>query len=261
MQKREKHFVLVHGACHGAWCWYKVSTLLKSAGHKVTMLDMAASGKHPKQVHELRSLLDYLEPLVEFMASLPPEERVILVGHSIGGLSISDAMERFPEKVSVAVFCAAFMPNPDLSLTTLVEEYNRRMDSYMDSTYTFEDGPNNEPTSVLFGPNFMASKLYQLSPPEDLTLAVLLARPHPMFKDVALPNEVVAVSKERYGSIDRVYIVCDQDNIMKEDLQRWIIEKYPTDEEMVISGSDHMPMVSKPKELFTCLQEIADKFT
>ncbi|KAJ0039483.1 hypothetical protein Pint_28139 [Pistacia integerrima] len=122
MEKRAKHFVLVHGACNGAWCWYKVSTLLKSAGHKVTMLDMAASGKHPKQVHELRSLLDYLEPLVEFMASLPPEERVILVGHSIGGLSISDAMERFPEKVSVAVFCADFMPNPDLSLTTLVEE-------------------------------------------------------------------------------------------------------------------------------------------
>ncbi|KAJ0039482.1 hypothetical protein Pint_28138 [Pistacia integerrima] len=102
----------------------------------------------------------------------------------------------------------------------------------MDSTYTFEDGPNNQPTSILFGPNFMASKLYQLSPPkQDLTLAVLLARPHPMFKDVALPNEVVAVSKERYGSIDRVYIVCDQDNIMKEDLQRWMIEKYPTDEE------------------------------
>lgn len=122
MEKRAKHFVLVHGACHGAWCWYKVSTLLKSAGHKVTMLDMAASGKHPKQVHELRSLSDYLEPLVEFMASLPPEERVILVGHSIGGLSISVAMERFPEKVSVAVFCAAFMPNPDISLTTVMEE-------------------------------------------------------------------------------------------------------------------------------------------
>lgn len=90
---------------------------------------------------------------------------------------------------------------------------------------------------------------------QDLTLAVLLARPFPMF------NDVVAVSKERYGSIDRVYIVCDQDNIIKEDLQRWMIEKYPTDEEMVISGSDHMLMLSKPKELCSCLQEIADKFT
>lgn len=122
MEKREKHFVLVHGACHGAWCWYKVSTLLRSAGHKVTVLDMAASGKHPKQVHEVQSLTDYLEPLIEFMASLPAEERVILVGHSIGGLSISVAMEKFPEKVSVAAFCTAVMPNPDLGLTTFTEE-------------------------------------------------------------------------------------------------------------------------------------------
>ncbi|GLT39049.1 hypothetical protein SLA2020_132570 [Shorea laevis] len=80
----KKHFVLVHGACHGAWCWYKVAYLLKSAGNKVTALDLAASGIHSKQVHELRSLSDHFEPLMEFMASLRPEEKVILVGHSMG---------------------------------------------------------------------------------------------------------------------------------------------------------------------------------
>jgi hypothetical protein len=27
-QRRHRHhFVLVHGLCHGAWCWYKVATL------------------------------------------------------------------------------------------------------------------------------------------------------------------------------------------------------------------------------------------
>ena len=80
MEKRdEKHFVLVHGACHGAWCWYKVATLLKTAGHRVTALDMAASGTHPSQPHEVPSISDYFKPLTEFMASLPPEERVILL--------------------------------------------------------------------------------------------------------------------------------------------------------------------------------------
>ena len=39
-----KHFVLVHGLCHGAWSWYKVTTALESAGHRVTALDLAASG-------------------------------------------------------------------------------------------------------------------------------------------------------------------------------------------------------------------------
>ncbi|KAK4840679.1 hypothetical protein QYF36_015523 [Acer negundo] len=169
--KREKHFVLVHGGCHGAWCWYKVATLLKSGGHKVTVLDLAASGIHPKQVHEVLSYFDYFEPLMEFMKSLPPEERVILVGHSMGGFSISASMERFLENVSVAVFCTAFMPSPDLSSTTILEQYTRRLDSYMDSVYTFDNAPNNRPTSLLLGPNLMSSKLYQLSPPE---VAILL---------------------------------------------------------------------------------------
>lgn len=116
MEKAEKHFVLVHGACHGAWCWFKLVTLLKAAGYKVTALDMAASGTHPTKVQDVRSLLDYFKPLMEFMASLPLDERVILVGHSMGGYGISTAMEMFPERVSIAVFCAAAMPSPELSM-------------------------------------------------------------------------------------------------------------------------------------------------
>lgn len=122
MEKREKHFLLVHGACHGAWCWFKISCQLKSMGHKVTALDMAACGIHPKQALEVHSFSDYVEPLIEFMALLPPEERVILVGHSMGGSWISTAMERFPERISVAVYVAALMPGPDLSFLTIGTE-------------------------------------------------------------------------------------------------------------------------------------------
>ncbi|TXG47776.1 hypothetical protein EZV62_027070 [Acer yangbiense] len=258
--KREMHFVLVHGACHGAWCWYKVATLLKTAGHRITALDMAASGTHPSQLHDIPSMSDYFKPLMECMASLPPEERVILVGHSMGGYCISAAMESFPHKVSVAVFCTAFMPSPDLTFTTLSAESNRRIDSLMDTVITFANGPNNQPTSVLFGPDCMLSKFYQLSPPEDLTLALLLARPHPMYNDEAMLNKAMALTKDKYGSVHRVYIVCDQDNILQEDFQRWMIENNPTDDVKLISGSDHMTMCSKPKELCFCLQEIAEKY-
>lgn len=122
MEKKKRHFVLVHGACHGAWCWYKVSSLLKSVGYKVTALDMAASGIHPKQAHEVKCVAEYCEPLIEFLGSLPQEERVILVGHSLGGLWISMAMEQFPDKIAVAVFVAAFMPGPHLSFITLLQE-------------------------------------------------------------------------------------------------------------------------------------------
>ncbi|CAL9026870.1 unnamed protein product [Prunus brigantina] len=110
----QKHFVLVHGAGHGAWCWYRVSTLLTSIGHNVTALDLAASGVNPKQVQQLHSLSDYVEPMMRFMKSLPPKERVILVAHSMGGAAISIAMEKFPEKIYIAVFATALMPGPAL---------------------------------------------------------------------------------------------------------------------------------------------------
>eukprot|EP00258_Populus_trichocarpa_P006714 XP_002310759.3 salicylic acid-binding protein 2 [Populus trichocarpa] len=254
--KTQRHFVLVHGACHGAWCWYKVSAQLKSAGHNVTALDMAASGVHPKQVHELHSFEDYFEPLMEFMESLPPEERVVLVGHSMSGICISVAMERFPEKISAAVFAAAVMPGPDLSFKAIAEKSSQTSVSYMDTQYVFGNGPGNPPTAVVLGPNYMASRFYHLSPPEDLTLATLLVRPFPIYSSLETEKAVI-VTKEKYGSVRRIYIVCDQE---KDPRQTWMIENNPVDEVMVISGSDHMAMFSKPQELCSCLLEIGDKY-
>ncbi|WOH10062.1 hypothetical protein DCAR_0729523 [Daucus carota subsp. sativus] len=258
-QKGEKHFVLVHGACHGAWCWYKLATLLRSAGHKVTVPDLAASGANPKKVQEVNSFSVYLEPLMEFMASLLADEKVVLVGHSMGGVALSVAMERFPEKVSVAVFTTAFMLNPDLNLLTISEKVEKNIDSNMDSQVMFDDGLDKRPTSFLFGPKMLESKVYQLSPPEDLTLASMLVRPHPTNTD---PNslEETKVTKERFGSVRRVYVVADQDIILPEGIQRWMIELNPPDEVKVINGSDHMIMLCKPTELCSCLEEITQKY-
>ncbi|XP_050204495.1 methyl jasmonate esterase 1-like isoform X2 [Mercurialis annua] len=229
MEATRRHFVLVHGACHGAWCWYKVATLLKSAGHKVTTLEMAASGVHPKQVDDIPLFSDYYEPLTEFMKTLLPDERVILVGHSLGGLCLSAAMERFPEKVSAGVFVTAYMPGPDFSYVTLKEEFDRQFNSFMDTEFMFDKGSNYPPTSIRLGPNCLATNLYQLSPTEDLTLATLLMRHLPFYENIAV-QDTITVTKEKYGSVPRIFVVCDQDLIMTEDFQRWMIKNNPPDE-------------------------------
>ncbi|KAE8708257.1 Methyl esterase 10, putative isoform 2 [Hibiscus syriacus] len=158
-----KHFVLVHGSCHGAWSWYKVVPLLKSGGHKVTAIDLAGSGVDPQQVNTLRSISDYIKPLREFMASLPDKQKVVLVAHSLGGLAISQAMQMFPEKISVAVFVTATMPGPTLNVSILIQKALNDQDSQMDNHYTYDGGL---PTTFTFGPMFLCSKVYQLSPPE-----------------------------------------------------------------------------------------------
>lgn len=134
--------MLVHGACHGAWCWYKVATLLRSAGHRVTALDLAAAGANGKRFDELNSISDYYEPLMEFMASLGTGEKVILVAHSLGGVSVSVAMERFPHKISVAVFVAALMPGPDFNFPTVSQEVFSLF-SWTKRIFPFQDASSN----------------------------------------------------------------------------------------------------------------------
>ena len=110
-QRQQHHFVLVHGVCHGAWCWYKVATLLSSAGHRVTALDMAACGASPGRAEEVPSFDEYSRPLLAAVAGLPPDEKAVLVGHSFGGLNLALAMERYPDRVAVAVFVSTGMPS------------------------------------------------------------------------------------------------------------------------------------------------------
>lgn len=110
-KNKQKHFVLVHAACHGAWTWYKLKPLLEAAGHRVTALDLTASGINMKPIQEVHTLRQYTQPLLDFLASLPDNEQVILVGHSLGGLNLALASDNFPHKVSVNVFVTAFMPD------------------------------------------------------------------------------------------------------------------------------------------------------
>ncbi|XP_042494315.1 putative inactive methylesterase 20 [Macadamia integrifolia] len=130
--EKKHHFLLVHGACHGSWCWYKLVTLLRSMGHKVTAPDLAAGGVHSKRLEETHSISDYFKPLMEVIASIPTDEKVILVGHGKGGVSISAAMERFPHKISIAVFASTLMPGPEFTVPTLNQEVSYRITMNLD---------------------------------------------------------------------------------------------------------------------------------
>lgn len=112
--KERKHFVLVHGVGHGAWSWFKMKPLLEGAGHRVTAVNLSASGTNcSKRLEDLHTLHDYSTPLLEIMkaASSIDDEKIVLVGHSYGGINMALAMDEYPEKVSVAVYVSALMPD------------------------------------------------------------------------------------------------------------------------------------------------------
>ncbi|XP_057451754.1 methyl jasmonate esterase 1-like [Lotus japonicus] len=245
------HFVLVHGALHGAWCWYKAATLLKSAGHNVTALDMSASGINPRKTQEVLSISEYHEPLMEFMGSLPSKEKVILVGHSLGGLSVSVAMEKYPRKIHVAIFLSATVVSENFTYQDFIHERRKRVGFTFDKQYFIFDGADKPPILSSDGFELISSRMYPLSPPQDLTLALSLVRPLPPFtSNVELLSKQTAVTKDKNGRVPKVFFITEKDNLQTQDNQEWIIERTgPYVEVKVIQGSDHMAMLSKPKKL------------
>ncbi|OMP02114.1 hypothetical protein COLO4_11337 [Corchorus olitorius] len=246
-EKNLKHFVLVHGLCHGAWCWYKVKPRLELAGHKVTVLDLAASGINMKIIdHDVHTFHEYSKPLLEFLASLTGQ--AILVGHSFGGMSLALAMELFPHKISVAIFLTAYMPDTihqpsyviDKSLAASSEE------DWQDSQIVTMGSPGEPLTVITFGPKLLASNFYQSSV-EDLELAKTLVRPGSLFQQDLLKAR--NFSEEGYGSVTRVFVVCDQDKAIPLDFQRWMIQNNPPKDVLEIKGADHMVMFSKTKQV------------
>ena len=99
-------FVLVHGAWHGGWCWYKVVSLLRQQGHTVLAPDLPAHGRDQTPINSV-SMGSYAQRVADVMRTVG--EPVILVGHSMGGFVISAAAEQQPESVAKLVYLAAFL--------------------------------------------------------------------------------------------------------------------------------------------------------
>ncbi|CAH8263245.1 unnamed protein product [Arabidopsis lyrata] len=230
----QKRFVLVHGVCHGAWTWDKVKTQLEAAGHCVTAVDLAASGLNMTRVEEIQTLKDYCKPLLEFLSSLgSDDDKVILVAHSMGGI---------PAALAADIYASRSIPQEEWLDTEC-------------GTYGTPDCPLQ---STLLGPKFMAKKMYQHSPVQDLELVKTLVRTNPIVTNNLAGTR--SFSEEGYGSVTRIYIVCGEDLVEPEDYQRWMITNFPPKEVMEIKCADHMPMFSKPQEVCALLLEIADKY-
>ncbi|XP_037415626.1 probable esterase PIR7A isoform X2 [Triticum dicoccoides] len=256
-----KHFILVHGLCHGAWCWYKLVPMLRAAGHRVTALDMAASGAHPARMDEVASFEDYSRPLLDAVAAAPAGERLVLVGHSLGGLNLALAMEGFPRKVAAAVFLAACMACAGRHMGVTIEEFCRRTpaDFFMDSKSMVLNTDQGPRPAVALGPKLLAAKLYDRSSVEDLMLATLLVRPGCQFVDDPLMRDEALLTDANYGSVKKVYVVLKDDASSSEEMQRWMVDLSPGTEAEELAGADHMAMCSKPRELCDVLLRIASK--
>ena len=100
-----QHFVLIHGAWHGGWCWEGVIQELEKAGHSAEAPTMP--GHNPDDDRSRIKFDDYIDKICAVLNKQP--RPVVLVGHSSGGYMLQAAAPRTADKIARLIFLNAFI--------------------------------------------------------------------------------------------------------------------------------------------------------
>lgn len=100
-------YVLVHGAWQAPYVWNAVRSDLVKKGNKVIVVELPGHGADNTATYTL-SIDVYRDKVIAAIDAA--NEKVILVGHSMGGMVISAVAEKTPSKISKLVYTGAFLP-------------------------------------------------------------------------------------------------------------------------------------------------------
>jgi len=115
-QQAHHTYVIVHGAWGGGWDWRAVDSMLTLSGHRVVRVTLTGLGE---RVHLASPDIGLETHITDVVNTILWENLhdVILVGHSYGGMVVTGAADRIPDRIHRIVYVDAFLP--DSGETTL----------------------------------------------------------------------------------------------------------------------------------------------
>jgi pimeloyl-ACP methyl ester carboxylesterase len=236
-------FVLVHGAWHGAWCWEQVEHHLGELGAASVAVDLPGRQGDPQSVAQL-TLESYVDQVVAAIQASP--EPVVLVGHSLGGLVISQTAERVPEKISSLVYLCAMLLHDGQS--TIDAAVNDPTSQLMANISLDEGGATSSVTSSAVSDLFYGDCTAAAS---EKAIGLLVPEP------IVPASTPLHVTDERWGSVSRCYILCTQDRAISPAAQRAMIASVGVDK-VIEMDSSHSPFISQPQQLAALLIDLED---
>ena len=231
-------FLLIHGSCHGAWCWRDVIPHLQAAGHRARAIDLPSHGADPTPISDVT--LDLYARAI--LAAI--ETPVTLVGHSMAGYPISAAAETAPDRIARLVYLCAYAPKDGLSLAEM-----RRAGPGQPLRDAIRVAPDRQ--SFTFDPALTDDRLYHDCPPEARAFAATRLGPQPI-----LPQDQPITLTDRYRSVPRHYIRCLQDRAIPPDYQQTMTEGWPEGTVSTLDAS-HSPFFACPETLAKRLIAVA----
>lgn len=231
-------FLLIHGSCHGAWCWHRVIPALSALGHNVRAIDLPGHGRDDTPLAEVTLDL-YAEAILGAL-----DRPTIVVGHSMAGYPITAAAEKDPSPIAALVYLCAYAPASGLSLADMRRAGPRQPLApaiQVDATRT----------TFTFDPAQAADLFYHDCDAEAQSLAALCLCPQPI-----LPQETALHLTARSQSLPRHYIRCEDDRAIPPEYQEVMAKAVPSENISTLPAS-HSPFFSMPGALATRLHQIA----
>jgi pimeloyl-ACP methyl ester carboxylesterase len=226
------NYVLVHGGFVGGWYWGETAAMLEKGGHRVEVVEqMPSAGRDPASLGDLSADAACVRHVVESVG-----EPVVLVGHSYGGMVITELADH--PAVAHTVYLSAFWPQRGLSITDMLGHgpLPNWLVPHDNGTVSVTDdlGLAHQALCADLDRERAAEELRRLQPQSLSSLGSPSSAP-----DRTHPT---------------TYIICEQDNALPVAAQEQMaaaadhVERLP---------SSHQPMVSMPDKLAEILARVS----
>lgn len=231
-------YVLVHGAGHAKWCWEPMIPYLEECLQvgEVVAVDLIGHGARLNEKPQDQITLD--DYIGDIAGTIQDRDlrNVILVGHSLAGVSIPQAAKRVSDRVKRLIFVSAAIPPDGKSALETFQNVG------IGVSYAGGDLQNHQRHAYCNDMDetkaqWLLGKLGP-EPPAGLTT----------------PVNRSGLS----GSIAKTYVLLTMDKALPLDVQRKFADNIGNPE-LIELESGHDAMISHPRELAQVLLKYADK--
>ncbi len=234
-------YVLVHGAWADESAWGFVRNELTKKGN-VVVVNLPAHGIDltPANAVSLKNYTDMVEKAINAQPG-----KVILVGHSMAGVVVSQVAEHFPKKIAKLVYVSAYLPRNGEDLLSLSKQ----------------DAQSQVGAALEFNADGSAASIKK----EVIPAAVCDDCPQYM-KDALVKyhkaeptkplGEKVVLTAAKFGSVPKYYIHSTNDRAVGYDLQKMMVKNNGTIKKTYTLPTSHLPFVVQPQEFVNILLSI-----
>jgi pimeloyl-ACP methyl ester carboxylesterase len=236
--KNSSTIVLVHGAWSDATAWQAVVPVLQAQGHEVIAVNLPGHGSDATSFATI-SLQTYVNVVKN---AIGDRKNVILVGHSMAGIVISQVAEEIPGQIKELIYLAAYLPQNGESLLSLAKQ---DADSHI-GKYLQVDPATGSANVAKDG----VIDVFAADAPAQVGQYIANnIKPEPL-APLASP---VTLTDANFGSVKKVYIHTTEDHAVSFNLQKTMVKNNGHISKEYSLPSSHTPFISMPDKLAAIL--------